>query len=161
MKLFFCLALLTLPAPLRAQSSTAAITGLVDDPAKAAIPGANVTAINTDTGIRTSVTTNDQGSYAIPSLNPGPYRVEVEKPGFKTIVDAGLILHVQDNVQLNFHMALGSVEESISVQADAVNVNTIDATVSTVIDRQFVENLPMNGRSFQSLISLTPGVAPN
>lgn len=153
------LVLLVAPVALVAQSSDAAITGHVDDPSKASIPGAAITAINTQTGVRTSSTTNSDGLYVVTGLIPGTYRVEVDKAGFKSVIEAGLTLHVQDNVQLNFDMAVGSQSESVSVTASGININTTDATVSTVVDRNFVQNMPLNGRSFQSLILLTPGVA--
>ena len=111
--------------------------------------------------MRSATTTNGGGQYVLPGLIPGSYRVEVDKEGFKGIIEAGLILHVQDVVQINFHMAVGAMSETVSVSGDSVNVNTTDGSVSTVIDRQFVENLPLNGRSFQSLLYLSPGVAPN
>jgi len=82
----------------------------------------------------------------------------VHKPGFKQVDFLGLIVNVQDHIEQNFRLQVGSISESITVTADAYNVNTTDATVSTVVDRQFAENLPLNGRSFQSLIELTPGV---
>jgi hypothetical protein len=131
---------------------------LVDDPAKALIPGATVTAINTQTGGKQSTTTNKEGQYVLPGLNPGTYRIEVDKPGFKGIIEAGLTLHVQDAVQINFHMAVGSSSESITVSANQNNINTTDGSVSTVIDNQFVANIPLNGRSFQDLETLAPGV---
>jgi hypothetical protein len=96
--------------------------------------------------------------YSIGSLIPGSYKLEVEKVGFKTIIKPDLILHVQDVASMNFEMAIGAVSESITVQAGTSLVDTTDASVSTVIDRNFAENLPMNGRSFQTLIQLTPGV---
>lgn len=126
-----CLLIIILPFfSVAAQSPSAAITGLVDDPARAVVVGAKVTAINTDTGARTSVETNSEGIYAISGLIPGPYRVEVEAIGFKTIVHGGLILHVQDSAQINFHLDIGSTTESISVLADAITVETKDASVS-------------------------------
>jgi len=142
-----------------AQSTNASITGLVDDPTKAAIEGAQVTVVNVQTGVRTEGKTNASGAYVVTELIPGSYRVEVEKQGFKAVVQEELTLHVQDNLQLNFHLAVGSVSESVTVQGGAVGIDTTDATVSTVIDRQLIANMPMNGRSFQSLIDLTPGVA--
>jgi hypothetical protein len=156
--LFLCLIASLLAGRVIAQSTNAAITGRVTDPAKAVIGSAQVAAINTGTNVRYEAATNGTGSFVIPDLPPGPYRVEVEKPGFKTIVETGVVLHVQDTVELNFEMAVGAVAESITVNADQNNINTTDATVSTVVDRQFAENLPMNGRSFQTLIQLTPGV---
>jgi len=144
---------------LRAQSTSASLTGYITDPAKAAIVGAKVIVINVGTNIRYEAATNGVGSYDITNLPPGPYRIEVEKPGFKTVVKSDLILHVQDTAAINFEMALGSASEIVTVTAGGLVVNTTDATVSTVVDRQFAENLPMNGRSFQTLIQLTPGVA--
>jgi hypothetical protein len=144
-----------------AQSTSASLTGLVEDPSKALIPGATITAINTQTGEKASTTTNKEGQYVLPGLNPGTYRLEVDKPGFKGIIEAGLTLHVQDAVQINFHMALGSSSESVTVTADQINMNTTDGTVSTVIDQSYIANMPLNGRSFQDLILLTPGVVTN
>jgi hypothetical protein len=149
------------PCILAGQSTNASLTGVVDDPSKAAIAGVSITAINTETGVKSTTTTNGSGQYVLPGLIPGSYRVEVDKQGFKGIIESGLILHVQDVVQLNFHMAIGSMSETVSVSGDSVNINTTDASVSTVIDRQFVENLPLNGRSFQSLLYVTPGVSLN
>jgi hypothetical protein len=141
-----------------AQSTSASLTGTVDDPSKALIGGASITAINTQTGVTASSKTNNSGQYVLPGLDPGTYRVEVDKQGFKGIIEAGLVLHVQDVVQMNFHMAIGSSSETVTVNGSGLQINTTDASVSTVIDRKFVENIPLNGRSFQDLISMTPGV---
>jgi hypothetical protein len=141
-----------------AQSTSASLTGLVEDPSKALIPGATITAINTQTGEKASTTTNKEGQYVLPGLNPGTYRLEVDKPGFKAIIEAGLTLHVQDAVQINFHMAIGSSAESVTVTADQINMNTTDGSVSTVIDQTYIANMPLNGRSLQDLILLVPGV---
>jgi hypothetical protein len=157
----FATLLLALPSVLLAQSTSASLTGLVDDPSKALIPGATITAINTQTGEKASTMTNKEGQYVLPGLNPGTYRIEVDKPGFKGIIEAGLTLHVQDAVQINFHMALGSSSETVTVNASQININTTDGTVSTVIDQSYIANMPLNGRSFQDLILLTPGVVTN
>jgi hypothetical protein len=164
MRICRCLLLtisLVFPCSFFGQSTNAALTGVVDDPSKAVIAGAQITAINTETGVKSSTTTNNSGVYVLPGLIPGNYRIEVDKQGFKGIIEAGLVLHVQDAVQLNFHMALGSMTETVSVEANGLNINTTDASVSTVIDRTYVENMPLNGRSFQDLILLTPGVVTN
>jgi Carboxypeptidase regulatory-like domain/TonB-dependent Receptor Plug Domain len=144
-----------------AQSPNASLTGFVDDPSKAMIPKASITAINTQTGVKSSTTSNSAGQYVLQGLIPGSYRIEVDKQGFKGIIEAGLVLHVQDVVQMNFHMAVGSMSETVSVNASGSNINTTDASVSTVVDREFVGNIPLNGRSFQDLILLTPGVTTN
>jgi hypothetical protein len=142
-----------------AQTENAAITGRITDPTKAVVIGAQVVLINTATNARYEGGTNSAGSYVISAIPPGSYRAEVGKPGFKTIVVTGILLHVQDTVELNFEMALGAVSESVTVTAGEVNVNTTDASVGTLIDRQLVQNIPLNGRSFQTLILLAPGVA--
>jgi hypothetical protein len=152
------LAILACASVAFAQSTSASLTGTVDDPSKALIGGASITAINTQTGVTASSKTNNSGQYVLPGLNPGTYRIEVDKQGFKGIIEAGLVLHVQDIVQMNFHMAIGSASETVSVDGSGIQINTTDASVSTVIDRKFVENMPLNGRSFQDLISMTPGV---
>jgi hypothetical protein len=141
-----------------AQSTNASVTGYVTDPNKAVIVGAKIIVINVDTNVRNEATTNNVGSYDVNEISPGPYRIEVEKLGFKTVVQSNLILHVQDRAAFNFEMAIGSVSEIVTVETGALVINTTDGTVGTVIDRKFVENIPLNGRSFQDLISLTPGV---
>ena len=105
--------------PLLGQSTNAAITGQITDPLKAVIVQAKVTAINNNTNVRYGGTTNQTGSYLIPSVPPGDYRIEVEKTGFKTIVKPDVILHVQDTIELNFEMALGSASETVTVTGAA------------------------------------------
>jgi hypothetical protein len=149
--------ILLLPSLLLGQSTNAAITGQVADPSKALIPQAKVTAINNNTNVRYDGVTNGVGTFLITSLPPGEYRIQVEKMGFRTIVKPDVTLHVQDTIELNFEMALGSASETVTVEGGAPLINTESAAVSTVVDRRFVENMPLNGRSFQSLILLTPG----
>jgi hypothetical protein len=145
----------------RAQSTNASLTGYIADRTKAVIVGAKVIVINVDTNDRYESTTNNAGSYDIVNLPPGNYRIEAEKPGFKTVVKSDMTLHVQDIAAINFEMAVGSVSEVVTVQAGGIVMNTTDGSVSTVVDRKFVENMPLNGRSFQDLILLTPGVVTN
>jgi len=143
---------------LHAQSTNASISGRVTDPSKAVIVDAKVAAINADTNVGYDGATNASGDYYLTNLPPGSYRIEVEKTGFKKLIKPDVILHVQDALAIDFEMTLGSAAESVTVEAGAPMVNTESAAVSTVIDRTFVENIPLNGRSFQSLITLTPGV---
>src|SRR4029077_113544 len=89
---------------------------------------------------------------------PGRYQITVHKAGFKQVDLLGLIVNVQDHIEQNLRLQVGSVSESITVRANGLNINTSDASVSTVIDRNFAENLPLNGRSFNTLLQLTPGV---
>lgn len=146
-----------------AQSELATVLGRVTDQSGAVVPEAEVDVKNVETGLSVVRATNSDGLYSIPSLHPGHYLISIRKTGFKTVTLTELTLNVQDNVVRNFQLQVGSISESMTVTADASNVNTTDAAVSSVIDRNFVESLPLNGRSFNTLLQLTPGVviAPN
>jgi hypothetical protein len=146
--------------PLFAQSPNGNINGLIADPASGAIVGAEVVAINDVTGVQYTTKTNAEGIYVLPNLPPGPYRVQVSKVGFKTIIKPDIILNVSGALSMNFTLSVGALHEIITVEGGAPLIDTESGTVSTVVDRQFAENLPMNGRSFQTLIELTPGVVP-
>ncbi len=141
-----------------AQSPDATIGGRISDPSGAVIPGVKIVAVNDATGVEHATTTNDAGIYLIPSLSPGKYHIELSKQGFKTLMKPNITLNVQDYATVNFTLEVGAVSEVVTVEGGSLIVNTTDASVSTVIDRQFAENLPMNGRSFQTLLYLTPGV---
>ena len=111
------------------------------------------------TGVLYSSATNQAGIYTTTILPPGQYRVQVSKIGFKTLIKPGITLNVQSAVSLNFTLPLGAASETVTVDAGATQINTTDGSVSTVIDRKFVENMPLNGRSFQELLTLAPGVS--
>src|SRR5690348_6797065 len=143
---------------LRSQSINASIAGRITDPAKAVVANAAVTAVSTETNLRYTTTTSLSGEYQLANLPLGTYRIEVVKPGFSKSVKPDVILHVQDALEIDFEMTLGAASETITVSAGAPLVNTESATASTVVDRRLVENLPLNGRSFQTLIALAPGV---
>ncbi len=140
------------------QSTNATISGGVTDPSGNFILDADVEIANDATGIVYSARTNSSGMYLVPVLPPGNYHVQVSKPGFRTVIKADVTLNVQSAVALNFTLPIGATSESVTVDAASSEINTTDASVSTVIDRKFVENIPLNGRSFQDLISMTPGV---
>jgi len=146
--------------PLLAQSPNGAINGLVLDSSNRAISAAEILVINDVTGVKYSGKTNDEGIYIVTNLPPGSYRLQVSKAGFKTLIKPDIILNVQDTLSINFTLPVGAVFEAVTVEGGAPLVNTENGTVSTVVDHNFVENLPMNGRSFQTLIDLTPGVVP-
>ncbi|MFT4111310.1 TonB-dependent receptor domain-containing protein [Silvibacterium sp.] len=141
-----------------AQSTNATISGGVADPAGRMIANADIEIQNDATGVIYSSQTNSAGIYVVPILPPGHYHVQVAKPGFKTIIQADVVLNVQSAVALNFTLPIGALSESVTVDSSTPALNTTDATVSTVVDHNFVENAPLNGRSFQDLISMTPGV---
>jgi Carboxypeptidase regulatory-like domain/TonB dependent receptor len=141
-----------------AQSPNGTISGIVHDPSDRPIPDAEIIIVNDLTNIQYQTRTSDEGIYVVGDLPPGSYRIQVTKRGFKTLIKPGLILNVQNALSVSITLPLGAVTEVVTVQGGAPLINTTDASVSTVVDRQFAENLPMNGRSFQTLIYLTPGV---
>ena len=154
--LFACAVSLALP--LAAQSPNGTINGLVLDPSNRVIAGADVLIVNDVTGVKFSTKTNNEGIYVLPNLPPGPYRLQVSKPGFKTLIKPDITVNVQDALSINFTLPIGAFYETVTVEGGAPLVNTENAAVSTVIDRNFVESLPLNGRSFNTLLQLTPGV---
>jgi hypothetical protein len=141
-----------------AQSPTGSIGGIVFDPDAKTIPGAEIIVVNGLTRVQYETKTNDLGIYALPNLPPGPYRVQASKVGFKTLIKPDIVLNVQESISINFTLPVGATSITVTVEGGAPMIDTTDATVSTVVDRQFAENLPLNGRSFQSLIQITPGV---
>lgn len=141
-----------------AQSPNGTISGIVLDPSGRAIAGADVVVVNDGTGVQYLGKTNDEGIYVVPNLPPGPYRLQVAKIGFKTLIKPDIVLNVQDALAINFTMPLGAVSETVTVEGGAPLVKTESGSVGTVIDRQQVENLPLNGRSFNTLLQLVPGV---
>ena len=139
-----------------AQTEGARISGRVTDPTDAVIVGASCTMTNLETNTSTTTTTNEDGIYVLSDLRPATYRLTIQKEGFRTVIQPSLQLFVQDAVNENFRLALGSVSQTSTVTAPLLQ--TESAAISTVVDNQFVENMPLNGRSFQSLIALVPGV---
>src|SRR5271157_4910058 len=148
---------LTAP-PCLAQTEDATISGRVTDATSAVVVGAAVQLQSADKGTVGETTTNEAGIYAFPAVHPGVYHMTVRKQGFREVNFVGLTANVQAHIEENFILQVGSTTESVTVTADAVSLNTTDASVGTVVDQQFVDNMPLNGRSFQSLIYLTPGV---
>ena len=145
---------------LQGQSSDASLTGRITDPKKAVIDGASVTVINTGTGVHYQGMTNETGEYYVTNLSPGRYRIEVEKIGFKAVIQSGVILHVQDALEVNFEMTLGSASESVTVAGESSPVDTESSTVGTVVEQRKANELPLNGRNVFNLIVLAPSVIP-
>src|ERR1700678_4694561 len=148
---------MSLASPLAAQSPNGTINGRVVDPANGVIAGAEILAINDVTGVKSPSKTNEDGIYVVPNLPPGPYRLQVAKVGFKTRIKPDIVLNIQDALSINFTLPVGAVFETVTVEGGAAMVNTSDASVSTVVDQTYIKNMPLNGRSFQDLILLTPG----
>src|SRR5258706_13680328 len=146
----FVVIILLVGVPAFAQMETATLSGVISDPNGRVVPDVEVSATRIETGTAVTTKTNAAGVYFFTGLMPGHYHLMVRKPGFKEIAIKEFELYVQDKLEQNFSLEIGSVSETVTVSANGLNVNTTDASVSTVIDREFVERLPLNGRSFNT-----------
>ncbi len=157
--LFVLLALCVLAGvPAFAQMETATLSGVIQDPNGGVVPGVEVIATRIETGTAMTTKTNGAGIYFFTGLMPGHYHLMVRKPGFKEIAIKEFQLSLQDKLEQNFSLEVGSVSETVTVEARAPLLNTTDGSVGTTVDQTYVSNMPLNGRSFQDLILLTPGV---
>ena len=135
-------------------STTGSIAGKVSDTSGGVLPGAEVTATQTDTGLKRSTVSEANGSYTLPNLPVGPYRLEVNLPGFKSYVRTGLVLQVNDAPVVNMELAIGAVEETVQVQAASPLVETRNTALGQVIENDRILALPLNGRNPVDLIAL-------
>jgi hypothetical protein len=142
-------------ADARAQvGSTAQINGTVKDTSGGVLPGVDVTVTQTTTGLTRSVVTDDTGSFTLPNLPVGPYRLEVALSGFRTYVQTGIVLQVNSNPTFNVELSLGELTETVSVEASAPLIETRSPSVGQVIENERIEQLPLNGRNPTDLIQL-------
>lgn len=145
------------PTPSWAQGS-ASVVGAVTDTTGGVIPGAQVSVENLATGVRRSTGANEAGSFHIPGLAAGNYRVKASFENFKTTESSEFILHVGQERRIDLTLAPGDVQETVTVEASAAAAATETATVSTVVDQENIADLPLNGRQLQNLALLAPGV---
>lgn len=141
-------------------AQNAGFSGEVTDQQKVMVPNAEVRVVNQKTAVERKTKTNDSGFYVVPYLVPGTYRIFVQAAGFETAVSEEITATVGQMLVVKFQLRLGAMTDHVTVSAGSQLINA-DAAVSTVIDRQFLANIPLNGRSFQALISLAPGVQTN
>lgn len=149
----------SLPRHAQAQNVYAAIHGSVKDSTGAVVPGATVTALNTSTGISTTATTDGSGYYIFPQLHiGGPYTVTVSKGGFQDFQSTGLMLNVNANRDVDAVMTVGATSQTIQVKSAAVQVETSDTQLKTIVGAKELEQLPLLGRDPVSLMKTSPGV---
>src|SRR6266567_4513850 len=134
---------------------TAQISGTVRDQSGAVLPGVEVTATQTDTSITRTTVTNETGSYVLPNLVTGPYKLEASLPGFRSFAQTGIVLQVNASPEINPVLEVGQVSEQVEVQANAAQLETRSAGVGTVIENQRILDLPLNGRNVTDLITLS------
>ena len=155
----FCLTLFVTSTALHAQLSTrATITGTVTDSSGAVVPGATVTLTDVDTKVATKTTTNGDGVYVAPGLTVDTYSVTFAKAGFKSYTVTGVELHPASTATVNGALAVGSATQTVTVAATSTEVQTTTSEVSADIDGEQVSTLPMNGRNYQGVAGLMPGV---
>ena len=148
-----------LSGPLLYGQATGSISGTVTDVTGSAAPNAKVTVTAPSTGLSRTSTTNESGEYIVPLLGVSDYTVQVELPGFQTAKAEGIRLQVDEHRELDFKLTPASVQSTVEVNATAVAIQTSDATLGQVITSQQVADLPLNGRDFVQLATLTPGVS--
>lgn len=147
------------PSRMSAQGTTGAITGTVTDPSGAVVPGATVTVRQVDTNQIKTITTSDAGTYTVTLLQPGNYSVKVEKAGFKSSTQSGIVLAIDQTAVINSQLTVGSQAEIVEVTSSGPVIQTEDSSVGQVIDAQSIQNTPLNGRlSVMGLIALAPGM---
>lgn len=141
-----------------AQTVTGSIYGTVADPTGAVIPNATITVTEIGTNEAHTTKSNATGAYVFPLLNPGEYTVSSSETGFKTVVQSGVRLAANQNVNVSFVMTAGATHLTVTVQAETTLVDTRESTVSTTIDQRRIADLPLVGRSAYDLVSLVPGI---
>ncbi len=152
------LVLVLAPGTVRAQA-TAQINGIVADSSGGVLPGVTVIAIQTDTGFRREVVSDEAGAYALLNLPIGPYRLEASLAGFRTYSQTGVVLQVNANPVIPVTMQLGSLEETVSVEASAPLVETRNPAIGAVIENEAVEALPLEGRNPVMLVMMAGAAA--
>ncbi len=143
-----------------AQTSTATVNGTVRDASGSVIPGADVALTNTETNIERKASTNEVGNYTFLNIVPGKYRLQASKTGFKTSKQSEFTLAVNQTVAFDLTLEVGEISQEVTVEAVGAEVQSSTAELGAVVAKQQVVDLPLNGRNFTQLLSLTPGVAP-
>src|SRR6266540_1613978 len=158
--LFIGLIIVLVTATASMAQATAEITGTVKDTSGAVLPGANVTATQTATGFKREAVTDAEGAFSFPAVPIGPYRLEVALQGFKTSIQTGIVLQVNDHPNVPVTLELGTVTEAITVTATTQTVETRALGVSQVMDNKRIVELPLNGRNPADLLALLPAAVP-
>ncbi len=153
------LAMCGVAVPVQAQSTTAAVSGVVTDEQKAVMPGVTVTVRSPETGSTRTVVTDAEGRYRVSQLSPGKYELQAELEGFRTEIRSGLTLTVASDSIVNVALAVGNIAQRITVTADVPLVDTNSVTISSLVDEKSLKELPINGRSFIALARLQDGVS--
>ncbi len=148
------------PSPAHAQQETATIVGTVRDASGAVVPGATLIVTNIQTNITTRTQSGDDGGYVIPSLRPGQYSVSAESAGFQKTVRTGVTLQVAQVARIDMELQAGQLTEALEVVGQSPLLDTLTSSRGSVIDQKRIVELPLNGRDYNQLALLSPGVLP-
>ena len=140
------------------QAGTADLTGIVSDSSGALVPAAKVTATDTQTGVSTETSSGAGGVFVFTNLRPSVYAVAAEADGFQKLVRTGVTLTTGERTRVDLTMTVGSVKESVTVAGDAPLLQTESGSITQSIDHEKIVELPLNGRTFVQLATLSPGV---
>jgi hypothetical protein len=156
---FIALLVLVFGCAFQAFGQEATIVGTVTDPSGAAVANAKITITRIETGLAQTIATSDNGEYVLPNLKIGHYNVKAEAAGFKLEQKTGIVLNVNDRTRVDFHMVVGAAQETVTVEANALQVQTDSGEVSNVIIGKQMSQIAVNGRSIYQLAALTPGAS--
>lgn len=155
---FVAFTLLALSVSALAQSTAGRILGTLTDQSGAAVAGATVVVTDTQRGTSRTVTTDESGSYAVPDLTPGDYKIHVEAKGFKGVDRPNVQIEVASDVRADFELQPGNITEIMTVVEEVPLVNTTSATLGGTLSNKEINDLPLNGRNYENLLQLRPGV---
>jgi hypothetical protein len=153
-------AFLAVPGKLSAQQAAATINGTIKDSTGLLVAGATITLTNTETSVARTTVSSSAGTYVFVDVAPAAYTIKVTDTGFKTITQEHITMSVNQTATYDFTLQVGSTEQSVTVEASAVAIQASTAELGTVINQQAVQDLPLNGRNFTQLLTLTPGASP-
>ncbi len=145
-------------ASLRAQSSTATIVGAITDSSGATVAGASVTVKSVETDVTQSTSADAQGRFRVPELRVGNYEVQASQSGFQTVVRKGITLTVGSEAVIDIVLPVGQSQQTVTVEAQASQVDTTSVAVASLVESTQMRELPLNGRNFEALMTLAPGV---
>lgn len=151
---------MVMPPAAYSQQSSASINGTVKDSSGAVVEGATITLTNIGTAVSRSSTSNSAGDYVVIDILPASYSIRVSKPGFSSVTQRQITLNVNQTATYDFTLTVGATQQTVTVEAAAVAIEASTAELGTVINEQAVKDLPLNGRNFTQLLTLTPGASP-
>src|SRR5713226_8675820 len=154
----FILGVLLCCPPLFSQTTTGRILGTVTDQSGASLPGASLTILDVERGTTRALSTDEAGDYLAPDLIPGTYKVRAEAEGFKTVERVNLELEVAKDLRIDFTLPTGQVSETVVVNEEVPLLDTTSATLGGTLSNRQINDLPLNGRNYENLLQLRPGV---